>query len=90
MYVVSEIRKFRNLLSSDNFHILAISETQLDDSFDDATVAIQGYNIYGDMDRNTSEGGAAIYIQNHIPIEPREDLISSAVEMLWLQVHLPH
>lgn len=32
----------------------------------------------------------AIYIQNHIPVKVREDLMSGLVEMLWLQVHLPH
>lgn len=85
----NKVQDITNLLLSDNIHILAISETHLDDSFDDVSVSIQGYNIYR-RDRNTYGGGVAIYIQSHIPVKRREDLMSSAVEALWLQVHLPH
>ena len=35
-------------------------------------------------------GGAVVYIQNHIPVKLREDLMLNAVEVKWLQVHLPH
>ena len=66
-----------------------ISETHLDNTFDDTVVAIQGYNIYR-KDRNANGGGVAIYNQNHIPIKLREDLMLNTVEVVWLQVHLPH
>jgi hypothetical protein len=52
-------------------------------------VEIQGYNIYR-RDRNAKGGGAAVYIQNHIPVKLREDLMLNTVEVIWLQVHLPH
>ena len=77
------------MLTSDNIHILAISETHLDISFDDTAVAIQGYNKYR-RDRNSYGGGVALYIQSHIPVMLREDLMSSVIEVLWLQVHLAH
>ena len=32
----------------------------------------------------------AVYIQNHIPVKLREDLMLNTVEVIWLQVHLPH
>lgn len=41
-YKISEIT---NILFSDNIHILAISETHLDSTFEDAAQIIQGYNI---------------------------------------------
>ena len=66
-----------------------ISETHLDNSFDDTAVAIYGYNIYL-RDRNAYGGGVAVYIQSHIPVMLREDLMSSVIEVLWLQVHLAH
>ena len=50
-----------------NINILAISETHLDNSFDDTAVAIQGYNIYR-RDINAYGGGVAVYIQSHIPV----------------------
>ena len=38
-------------------------------------------------DRNAS---AAVNIQNHIPVKLRDDLMLNTVEVIWLQVHLPH
>jgi hypothetical protein len=30
------------------------------------------------------------YIKNHISVKLREDLLLNTVEVIWLQVHLPH
>jgi hypothetical protein len=72
-------------ITSDNIHINHF----LDNQFYDTTVAMQGYNIYR-RDRNAYGGGVAIYIQSHIPVMLREDLMPSVIEVLWLQVHLAH
>ena len=74
---------------TDDIHILKISETHVDNTLDDTVVAIQGYNIYRKY-RNASDGGVAVYMQNHIPVKIREDLMLNTVEVIWLQVHLPH
>jgi hypothetical protein len=74
---------------TDDIHILIISETHLDNTFDDTVGTIHGYNIYR-KDRNAKGGGVADYIQNHIPLKFSEDLIFYAAEVKWLQVHLPH
>jgi hypothetical protein len=34
--------------------------------------------------------GVPVYIQNHISINLREDLMLNTFEVIWLQVHLPH
>ena len=47
------------LLVTDDIHIWTISETHLDNTFDDTVVAIQGYNIYR-KDRNANGGGVAV------------------------------
>jgi hypothetical protein len=31
-----------------------------------------------------------VYIQNHIPVKLRDDLMLNTIEVIWLQVHLPH
>jgi hypothetical protein len=49
-------------------------------------VAIHGYNIY----RIANGCSVAVYIKNHIPVKLREDLMLNTVEVIWLQVHLPH
>jgi hypothetical protein len=64
--------EINNLLTSYNINTLAISETHLDNSFDDTSVEIQGYNIYR-RDRKAYGGGVAVYIQSHIML--REDLM---------------
>ena len=51
--------------------------------------AIDGYNIYR-KDRNANGGGVAVYIQNHIPVKLRDNLMLNTVEVIWLQIHLPH
>lgn len=69
-------------------HVLAISETHLDSKFGNSELSIEGYNIYR-RDRNTNGGGVAIYIENHIPVKVRMDLMSTEIEALWLQAHIP-
>ena len=69
-------------LLTDDIHILTISETHLDNIFDDTVVAIHGYNIY--------RKGAILQYRNHIHVKLRDDLMLNNVEVIWLQVHLPH
>ena len=52
-------------------------------------VAIHGHNIHR-KDRNANGGGVAVYIQSHIPVKLRDNLMLNTVEVIWLQVHLPH
>jgi hypothetical protein len=85
----NKVNEINNLLKLYNIHILAISETHLYISFGDTSVEIQGYKIYR-RDRNAYGGGVAVYIQSHIPVMLREALMSSVIEVLWLQVHLAH
>ena len=70
-------------------HILTISETHFDNTFDDTVVAIHSYNIYK-KDRNANGAVMRVYIQNHITVKLREDLMLNTVEVIWLQVNLPH
>lgn len=56
-----------------DLHIIAISETHLDESIDNTKMSIQGYNIIR-LDRNIYGGGLAFYIQDHIPVKRRGDL----------------
>ena len=39
---------------------------------------------------NALGGGVAVYIQSHIPVMLKDDIMSSVIEVLWLQVHLAH
>lgn len=48
-----------------------------------------GYSIFR-KDRNAYGGGVTFYVQNHFPVRTRYDLMTDEIEVLWLQVHLPH
>jgi hypothetical protein len=58
------------LLVRDEIHFLKISETHLDNTFDNTVVSMYGYNIYRKV-RNAKGGGVIVYIQNHIPVKLR-------------------
>jgi hypothetical protein len=87
--LINKVHEVNNLLVTDGIHTLTISETHLDNTFDETVEAIQGYNIYRKY-LNANGGGVAVYIQNYIPIKIREVLMLNTVEVIWLQVHLPH
>jgi hypothetical protein len=85
----SKAHEVNNLLVTDDIHIITISDTHLDNIFDDTVVAIQGYNIYRTY-RIANGGGVAVYIQNHIPVQIREGVMLNTVEVIWVQVQQPH
>ena len=76
------------LMKLNNIHILAISETHVDSSFEDSSLGVNGYSLFR-KDRNQYGGGVAVYVQSNIPVKIRRDLMLVDIEALWLQVHLP-
>ena len=48
---------------------------------DDAVVAIHDCSIYR-KDRNANGGGVAVYVQSHVRVMLREDLMSDDVEVI--------
>lgn len=85
----NKLTEVADLLYLNNLHILAVSETHLDSTFEDTSLMVQGYNIFR-KDINSHGGGVAFYVQSHIPVRVRHDLMSSDIEVLWLQVCLKH
>ena len=61
--LINKVQDIDNFLSTDNMCFLAISETHLDNTCDDATMEIQGYSIYR-KDRDIYGGGVAMYIKS--------------------------
>ena len=85
----NKLTEISEILVSDNLHILAVSETHLDATFEDSALLIQGYNIVR-RDRNAFGGGVMFYVQEQIPMKIRNDLMPTEVEVLWLEIHLQH
>ena len=71
-------------------HVLAISETWLDDSFVDEEVSLQGYNLMR-RDRDCVGGGVAVYVAEHLNYnrlkDPRDSDID--VESIWFELSPP-
>ena len=85
----NKLTEVGDMLLSNALHILALSETHLDDTFEDSSLMISGYNVYR-KDRNANGGGVACYVQSHLPVLIRHDLMLLDIEVLWLHIHLPH
>lgn len=85
----NKLSEIENLLSEKNVYILALTETHLDQTFEDGELFIQGYNVYR-KDRNKYGGGVAFYIRDHLPVKIRTDVMISDIEALWLQIQMPH
>ena len=83
----NKVHEIHNLLVTDDIHILTISETHLDNSFD-TVVTIHGYNIYRKI--RSANGVVAVCIQNYIPGKLREGVMLNTAEVILLQVCLPH
>ena len=49
------MHEITDLLVLNSINILAISETHLDDTFEDEAVGIQGYNLYGRTETDMGE-----------------------------------
>lgn len=85
----NKVDEINQICLTNGVHILALSETHLDESVDDSSLTIGGYNLHR-RDRNKYGGGVGLYIQEDIVAVVREDLMNSEIEILWIQIHIPH
>lgn len=71
-----------------NAHVIAISETWLDDTVPDSTLTIKKYQTIIRKDRHTFGGGVAIYIKDNIQFIRRSDLEHETFEAIWIEIFL--
>ena len=75
-------------LDNRTIDILTLSETWLDDSFEDSHVTIPGYTCIR-LDRSGAKegyGGVAIYVKEGLSFRVRNDLHSAINECLWIEL----
>lgn len=73
----------------DNIHILALSETHLDSAMNDAELMVDGYKLYR-KDRDKYWGGVAFYIKHNFGVILRDDLITSNIEVIRIEISVPY
>lgn len=86
--LANKVDEVLNVVQRNNLHVLAITETHLDQTITNGQIELRGYNIIR-KDRNRRGGGVAIYIQEHLLFKVRDDLCVNGLEILWIQIHLP-
>ena len=73
-----------------NLHILAFTETWLNDSITDGEVSLPGYSIYRSDRDDGLGGGIAVYVKESLSVIRRSDLEKDfSGECLWLELLLP-
>lgn len=85
----NKVDEITRLCQIENIHVLALSETHLDNSFDNSVLAVDGYNLYR-RDRDKHGGGIALYVKENIAVFPRNDIMCADIEILWLQIQMAH
>lgn len=83
--LVPHFNEIRDLLTSSNFDVLAISETWLTDAIPNSAISIDGYTFYR-ADRDGRGGGTGIYIKNTFKSTAIE--LNIFVEQVWIRVKI--
>jgi exonuclease III len=88
-FLYSKLDEIKILLSNQNVDFLCLCETFLNDSFSDSELHIDNYRLFR-KDRQSHGGGLLIYAKEELPCIHRQDLESSSVEAIWLEVKRPN
>jgi exonuclease III len=82
------IEHIRYILSQYSFYIFAINESKIDSLANDSEISIPGYRLVR-TDKNRNGGGVVIYVQEHLSILVRNDLVQNNLEMVCIEINQP-
>ena len=86
--LVKNIDQLRIYLQDQQFDVISINETMLDNTVADHEISIRGYDIIR-KDRNRNGGGVAIYIRSVINYKERHDLQDDNLETITVEISKP-
>ena len=73
-----------------NLHIMAFTETWLNNNIADGEVSLLGYSIHRGDRADGPGGGIAVYVKDNLSVIRRSDLeIDFSGECMWLEILLP-
>ena len=95
-----KVDQLHDMIVQNNIHIMAVTETWLDNSIGDTEVSLPGYTLFrrdrdcgdncsclsGGMAPCKKYGGVCIYCHNSLHVTPFLDVDTSSHEMLWVQL----
>jgi hypothetical protein len=67
---------------------LALSETWLDSTVNDAEIKVEGYSTVR-RDRDRHGGGVLLFVKDDVAFNPRPDLSEGGLESTWVELLLP-
>ena len=79
--------EIKEVLTDNIVDLLIISETKLDQSFNDNLFSVDGYKVQH-RDRNQYDGGLLTFIRSDFPSSTKQSLESEAIETLCHEVYL--
>ncbi len=82
----NKIAEISYFTSTNDIHVLAVSETWLDPSISDTSININGFQTPFRKDRNKFGGGVCVYISNKIPCRRRENYETDSLELIWVEL----
>ena len=82
--IKNKIAEFQALVDIEKPHIIAITESWLDDSFNDGEVFPTEYSVFRN-DRNTHGGGVALGIRSTLNPVLKSDFLSNDIEIVWAE-----
>ena len=88
--VTRKIDELRFLVSEliSRIELIALTETWINDEILDDEISIPGYQLFR-KDRDTRNGGDAVFVKTDLLVTRRFDLESPNIEGLWLEVSFP-
>ena len=82
----SKVDQIDYILKKNDYDVLAISESWLDNTIADSELSIEGYNIYRKYRLNSKGGCVCLYVKECVHFKLRDDLHFDDVESLWGEV----
>ena len=86
--LVKIIDRFRLYLHNQQFDIVSLNETMLDDSIPDNEIYLNGYDLIR-KDRNRNGDGVAIYVRSIIDYKLRINLMADDLETITVEISKP-
>ena len=88
-----KINDIEQLMKTNNFAILGISEANLFKENDIQDVQISGYSLYYDKGQNCPirrNSRCVLFIRNDLKCKLREDLMEENIPEIWVEVLIPN
>mgnify|MGYP002803374739 FL=1 len=84
-----KIDEIRYSMFKKNIDLIALNETRLDSNISDGVVHLNDYDIRRN-DRSRNRGGVCIYLRSSMNYRIRNDLISTDLEAVCIEICKPH